>query len=420
MTRVCHRGAVPCGLPGVRVVFMPQHPTTAGLVTIPRIWYPGGVNGRATVLDRVERATRRGPDLVTLWRDVGRLLGEVVPHAYAPCFFTVDPTSLLVTSHFQEGLPEIPAAWLGREYAAPDHNSMTEVLVSPRGVGTLHEATGGHPERSRKYREEMQPFGVDQELLVALRTRDGEPWGVMGLYREAGAPLFDDTDVALLRTLAPMLAEATRSALLTGQACEPDLPDAPGLLVLDDRLAVESLTPTAASWLEALGGSAGSPPASVLAAAGQALTTAGAPVLSRAPSDGAGWVALHASALDPAAGADAGPAVGRRISVILQAAGSGHLASLLMAAHGLTARERDVAGLVLRGATTASAAQALAISEHTVQQHLKSVFDKTGVRSRRELVSVVFHRHYEPRVRDNERRAVAGRAARGGPMAGAS
>lgn len=372
------------------------------------------------MLDRVERATRRGSDLVTLWRDVGRLLGEAVPHAYAPCFFTVDPTSLLVTSHVQEGVPEIPAAWLGREYAAPDHNSMTEVLLSARGVGTLHEATGGRPELSRKYHEEMQPFGVDQELLVALRTRDGEPWGVMGLYREVGAPLFDDADVALVRTVAPALAEAARTALLTGQAREPDLPDAPGLLVLDERLTVESLTPAAGSWLEALGGSAGSPPASVLAAAGRALATAGAPVLSRAPSDGAGWVAVHASALDPATGpaTGPGPAGGRRVSVILQAAGSGHLASLLMAAHGLTARERDVAGLVLRGATTASAARALAISEHTVQQHLKSVFDKTGVRSRRELVSVVFHRHYEPRVRDNERRAVAGRAARGGPVTG--
>ncbi len=89
---------------------------------------------------------------------------QAVPHFESPCFFTVDPASLLTTSHFQEGLPEIPGEWLGREYAEGDYNSMTEVLKSPEGVGTLHEATAGRPELSRKYHEEMQPYGCDQEL----------------------------------------------------------------------------------------------------------------------------------------------------------------------------------------------------------------------------------------------------------------
>ena len=38
------------------------------------------------------------------------------------------------------------------------------------------------------------------------------------------------------------------------------------------------------------------------------------------------------------------------------------------------------------------------------------------MRSRRELVGKVFFAHYEPRLRDNERRAIAGRPLRGGPV----
>jgi DNA-binding CsgD family transcriptional regulator len=367
------------------------------------------MGGHGRVIDKLESVAGSGSDLVTLWRETGPLLAEAVPHFEAACFFTVDPASLLTTSHFQEGLPEIPGEWLGREYAIGDYNSMREVLQSPQGVGTLHEATGGRPELSRKFHEEMQPFGCDQELLFALRTRDGEAWGLVGLYRETGRPAFSTRDIDLVRRMAPALAAGARRALLLGQAREPDLPQAPGLVILDERLAVESATPTTPGWLADLGGTIATPPASVLAIAGQVLSHNGGPAESLVPAGDGRWIVLHGSRLTHRDGI-------RRVSVVIEAAQPTHLTSLLMRAYALTPREREVARLVLRGESTETIARELAIAGGTVQAHLRNIFEKTGVRSRRELVAVAFHRHYEPRVRDNEHRTTAGLPSRHGPM----
>jgi DNA-binding CsgD family transcriptional regulator len=376
------------------------------LGTIPEIWYSAVMASFERALDRLGAAADRGSDLVTLWREVAPVLREAVPHFETPCFFTVDPASLLVTSHFQEGLPEIPAEWLGREYAQEDYNTMGQVLASRAGIGTLHDATSGRPELSRKYHEEMEPFGCDQELVLALRTRDGECWGSVGLYREAGAPLFGDAESAFLRAAAPLLARGARLGLRTGQALEPDLPDAPAVVVLDAGLHIVSATSTAERWLDLLGGTRDRLPESVVTAAGRARRPEDGPATARVLGRDGRWALLHGSALQP----------GDQVSVLVEAAQPAHLETLLMQAHGLTARERDVTRLVLRGRSTTEVAARLAVTEATVQQHLKSVFEKTGVHSRRELVATVFHSHYEPRVRDNEHRAGSDRPLRDGPM----
>ncbi|MDQ6811363.1 MAG: helix-turn-helix transcriptional regulator [Actinomycetota bacterium] len=88
-----------------------------------------------------------------------------------------------------------------------------------------------------------------------------------------------------------------------------------------------------------------------------------------------------------------------------------------MAAYGLTEREQEVARLVLQGNSTAQIAERLVVSPHTVQEHLKGIFEKTGVHSRRDLVGKVFFSHYEPRLRDNEHRVTQGQPVRGGPFA---
>jgi DNA-binding CsgD family transcriptional regulator len=55
--------------------------------------------------------------------------------------------------------------------------------------------------------------------------------------------------------------------------------------------------------------------------------------------------------------------------------------------HRLTPREREVVDLLLDGLATENMASRLGISAHTVRDHLKRVYRKTGARSRSELLS---------------------------------
>jgi DNA-binding CsgD family transcriptional regulator len=375
-----------------------------------------GGDAKQRASDRIARLAGHGLDLVSFWRASTEVLAGAVPHDWAPCWFTLDPASLLVTSHFDEGIPELPPQWLLHEYYQDDVNKLVDVARSQRGISTLHEATGGDPTSSPHWHFNMA-LGGDQELIAALRTPSGEVWGALGLYREPGQPLFDDQELAFVRQVAPSLAEGARRALLIGEAVDPEGPEAPGLLVLSDDGEVESATPGVQRWLQALPDGdwdAGKLPSSVLAVAGRALRTAEHPdepgqvAVSRVLSRSGTWIVLHGASL-VASGT-------RRVAVIVEPAHPARIAPLLMSAYGLTEREQDVTRLVLQGNSTTEIAERLVVSAHTVQQHLKSVFDKTGVRSRRDLVGKVFFAHYEPRMRDNERRALQDQPLRGGPL----
>jgi DNA-binding CsgD family transcriptional regulator len=188
-------------------------------------------------------------------------------------------------------------------------------------------------------------------------------------------------------------------------------------VVLSQDGEVESATPGVERWLQELPDGdrdAGRLPSAVLAVAGRALRTAEHPnqpgevAVSRVLSRSGTWVVLHGASL-VSSGA-------RRVAVIVEPAHPARIAPLLMSVYGLTEREQQVTRLVLQGNSTAEIAARLVVSAHTVQQHLKRVFDKTGVRSRRDLVAKVFFAHYEPRLRDNERRATQDQPLRGGPL----
>ena len=103
------------------------------------------------------------------------------------------------------------------------------------------------------------------------------------------------------------------------------------------------------------------------------------------------WLVLYASRLR-------GANTEGQIAVIFEEARPSEIAPLIGDAYGLTKREGEITRLVLRGLSTAEVSRELHITPNTVRDHFKSIFDKVGVRSRRELVGQVFAQRYQPRM----------------------
>jgi DNA-binding CsgD family transcriptional regulator len=197
--------------------------------------------------------------------------------------------------------------------------------------------------------------------------------------------------VALLDDLAPALASvARRSAAAVGAGPAMPAPGS-GVLVLDRELGVRASTPGARAWLDAL------VPASMPHARAAALApvyNVASRVLARrggyAPAGPAAvrvrgasgaWALIEAQELDGAAE--------ETVAVTIRPAAPREILDLRFLAHDLTGRERELVALLLDGHDTRAVTQRMYLSPHTVQDHLKSVFAKVGVRSRKELVATL-------------------------------
>jgi DNA-binding CsgD family transcriptional regulator len=62
--------------------------------------------------------------------------------------------------------------------------------------------------------------------------------------------------------------------------------------------------------------------------------------------------------------------------------------------YGLTYRESQVTMQCIQGRATKEIARLLSMSPYTLQDHVKSIFEKTGLRNRGELVGQIFLNHY--------------------------
>jgi DNA-binding CsgD family transcriptional regulator len=314
----------------------------------------------------------------------------------------VDPATLLFTQAYREEIPvETGPYFVENEFLADDVNKWTELAHDRDGARTLIAATGGDPLSSARYRDIFEPLGLEDELRVVLRSR-GSVWGFMCLHREHGTA-FSAEEVAFTRRIAPNLADGIRLGMLVHGTTSAEFVDTPGLIMLAADGTLIGKNAAADEWLEELGASGSDViPIEVHALAAR-LRAHDLPVSVpqlRVRTRAGRWAILHASWM-PSQGRDA-------VAVIIQPATADQAAPVVMSAYGLTEQERTISGLVFHGLSTRAISQTLHITEHTVQDHLKSIFDKTGVRSRRELVATVLRQQYLPRAKAGARPGPSG------------
>ncbi|MEV0210789.1 LuxR C-terminal-related transcriptional regulator [Streptomyces sp. NPDC050788] len=339
---------------------------------------------------------RTGLDTDTLRADFLRRLRTIVP-VDAAFFATVDPLTLLFTSAVaEEPLGSVTPLFLENEFGQPDVNKFAALAEGADPVSSLDQATDWDRASSARYRDVMAPLGLGDELRAALMVGN-RCWGVLCLHREDLPSGFSAEEVRMVRRLAPHLAEGLRRAVTVGAIGAPppfaaaDTPP-PGILALDDSLALVSMTEEAEQWLSDIPGhtwpASGELPVTLHAAAARLILAEREDDLMSLPPSAVRlrghsgrWLSVHASRLQ-------GP-TGPLIGIVIQAVAPTELSSILLSAHGLTNAQQRVAALVLRGHSTREIVADLHISANTVQEHITGIFDKFGVRSRRELVAAL-------------------------------
>jgi DNA-binding CsgD family transcriptional regulator len=349
---------------------------------------------------RIARLAEAGLDWVTFCVEATRELRRAIPFD-GSCWHMVDPGTVLFTGGLSENVP-CSGVWLAEyEYMIEDVNKWAFLARSGNRAGATSLATHGDLSRSARHRTHATA-GMGDELRGSF-VADGTYWGAAGFLRASDRPWFTPEDVRFLAALSEPIAQAFRRALLTPCLSSEELyDDGPGVVVFDEHGHAESISPAAERWIAQLievpppATAADSKVVQAVAARARSLRMGQDPLelpsRSRVQTRSGRWLLLYGTGLS-------GGAEGRT-AVIIQPAAAHEAALLVALAYGLSERECQIARLCMQGQSTSQMAQALGVSPYTVQDHLKSIFDKTGARSRGELVGQIFLEHYVPRWED--------------------
>lgn len=364
--------------------------------------------GRLRKIERArvdaEKLARAGADTPTFAAEIARHVERVVPHS-AACVITLDPATRLLTGTYKfgslAGKHDLDGQWAELEYGTDDPTRLSVIAEQELPAMATSHLPGGAWD-SVRMRRLIGPVGYRDELRMVARS-NGQSWGGVNLFRAQDEPDFTQEEVQLVGALSEALAEGIRLGLVTRCVTQPDdrAPHSGPLVLIVDQHSNLKRVSAGADLL--LGELTSEPNRSPAESTIMSLVTHAHRFASgheetlprtrmRLPSGR--WLVANAA---PLAGVDG---VTGEVVVTIDDARPPEIVPLLAAAFGLTEREREVTQLVLTGTDTKGIAATLSMSTYTVQDHLKAIFDKADVRSRRELMARVFFEQYAPRLTD--------------------
>lgn len=257
-------------------------------------------------------------------------------------------------------------------------------------VGLLSASTAGRLDQSLVWRELLSDYAVTDVASLAFRCRYG-CWGFLDLWRCGPSGTFTAADAAFLAAVARPVTQALRHCAATtfDLAAPAMVRVGPVMLVLSPDLDVRAQTPETGEYLRVLvpaGADQRPIPAGAYNVGAQLLAAeAGVdrhPPTARVHLSAGVWLTLRAARIG-----GAGPIEAQDIAVAIDIASPPERTSLFGRACGLSVRELELLGHLLRGSDTRHIAAKMFLSENTVQDHLKSIFSKTGTRNRRLLLA---------------------------------
>jgi DNA-binding CsgD family transcriptional regulator len=302
------------------------------------------------------------------------------------CLFGVDPVSGLRSVMFSRDSLTTPAERLyHNETVERDANRYLDLASRPMSAGVLANA-GAAQSRSARLHDMLRPDGFSSELRLAL-VSGGRYWGAVSLFRDSARHPFDEADAEIANALREPLALAMRRYQV-GWVGRPARGRADGVVLFDRQGQAFAVSAEAREWMAALaeswpgGADADDFERPILEAARAALASRHAAVC-RVRMPGGGWLAITAAPLDANDSDETG------VVAVLRVGDPATVAPAFAALSGLTAAEGRVLGELASGAAAKQIARRLRVSVLTVNDHLASMYRKTGVRGRSELTSLL-------------------------------